>query len=640
MNTLIRKTIVILCCVVGFSVNAQNLDSLLQELPKMKEDTNKVNTLYEIVKAYIFTDILQQPTYLQQMLQLSKKIHYHKGEARAYLAYSDHYLRINKPEKSFPFILKADSICKLGYYEKGIPIVYNLTGRYYVAKEKYKEALVQYQKAVSYYEKTNNKKFLATNLSIISNLFFNLKRYRDAESYKLKVIALFKEINDWRSVSIEMSNLASLYIEEGKYDKANQYFNLSLNLQEQFKDDLILAKIQRGKSLILSSKKRYSEALKLLEQSFATFSNISDTLEMAYTKMHQAETYRMLKAYDKSIVCLGFALHLVQSITIDSATISKFYYKYYEVYKEMGDYKSALTYYEKAVENQNGLFSEKMQQVVSDLKEKYETKKKEQENNRLRQINEINELELKNNRYFFVGTGLLFVMVVLVFSLIWRNNKVKSREKNLRLQQKLLVSQMNPHFIFNSLNSIQNFIYKQDAQNAAIYLNRFSDLMRMILTFSRKDQVTLAEEKQLLERYLDIQKLRFGSKLEWEITTDETIDEENVLIQPMLAQPFIENSLEHGLFKTEEMGKISIHFKKKNDFLIFEIEDNGFGLNKVEKKGDNHESLATVITSERISGIKTLSGKNTTFEIINLRDIDAEKQGVKVVFKIPYETVL
>jgi tetratricopeptide (TPR) repeat protein len=639
MDALIKKTIVILCCVVGFSVNSQNLDSLLQELPKMQEDTNKVNTLYAIVKAYIFTDILQQAKYLEQMLQLSKKNHYHKGEARAYLAYSDHYLRINKPDKSFAFILKADSICKPGYYEKGIPIVYNLTGRYYLAKEKYKEALVQFQKAVSYYEKTNNKKLLAANLSIVSNLFFNLKRYRDAESYKLKVIALYKEINDLRSVSIEMSNLASLYIEDGKYDKAKQYFNLSLNLQEQFKDDLIIAKIQRGKSLILSSKKRYSEALKMLEQSFATFSNISDTLEMAYTKMHQAETYRMLKVYDKSIVCLDLALHLVQSINIGSATISKFYYKYYEVYKEMGDYKSALTYYEKVVENQNGLFSEKMQQIVSDLKEKYETKKKEQENKQLRQINEINTLKLKNNRYFLVGTGFLFILILVVFALIWRNNKIKSREKTLRLQQKLLISQMNPHFIFNSLNSIQNFIYKQDAQNAAIYLNHFSKLMRMILTFSRKEQVTLAEEKQLLERYLDIQKLRFGSKLEWEITTDETIDEENVLIQPMLAQPFIENSLEHGLFKTEEMGKISIHFKKKNNFLIFEIEDNGIGLNKTEKTA-GHKSLATVITSERISSIKTLSGKNTTFDIINLRDIDSEKHGVKVVFKIPYETVL
>jgi LytS/YehU family sensor histidine kinase len=105
----------------------------------------------------------------------------------------------------------------------------------------------------------------------------------------------------------------------------------------------------------------------------------------------------------------------------------------------------------------------------------------------------------------------------------------------------------------------------------------------------------------------------------------------------MLAQPFLENSIEHGLFKSSNQGQISILYKKKNSYLILEVEDNGIGLQPQTNEGI-HESLAIKITSERISVLKTLFGKNTTFEIINKEDLGKGDQGVKVVFKIPFKT--
>ncbi len=123
------------------------------------------------------------------------------------------------------------------------------------------------------------------------------------------------------------------------------------------------------------------------------------------------------------------------------------------------------------------------------------------------------------------------------------------------LKQRLLRSQMNPHFIFNSLSGIQNFIVTEKSTKASIYLSKFATLVRNILDSSVKEYVTLEKEIATIENYLELQKVRYAGKFEFSIKTDDAIDPESTMIPPMLAQPFIENAIEHGIVHSEKWDK-------------------------------------------------------------------------------------
>ena len=247
------------------------------------------------------------------------------------------------------------------------------------------------------------------------------------------------------------------------------------------------------------------------------------------------------------------------------------------------------------------------------------------------------------NIWLIVFASILILLAVSAFFL-YRNFKQKSiitAQKNNLLKQKLLVSQMNPHFIFNSLNAIQNYIFKQDSLKAGDYLAQFSELIRMILDYSRKDYISVEAEVKLLNTYLELQKLRFESKFDYTITIDKKINRDGIHIPPMLAQPFIENAIEHGIFYKKDKGRVDVRLFYENSFLIYEIEDDGVGMEEAmklkNKLKSSYESLATVITKERMSSLNEQTKSNVEIEILDKKTISANNSGVKVKFIVPYK---
>ena len=173
-----------------------------------------------------------------------------------------------------------------------------------------------------------------------------------------------------------------------------------------------------------------------------------------------------------------------------------------------------------------------------------------------------------------------------------------------------LRGQMNPHFIFNSLNSIQHFITNRDKTEAINYLSKFSKLIRKILENSRENTVSLSNELQLLELYIQLEQLRFSNKFEYQIVVDEKIDIENTEIPPLLIQPYIENAILHGLINKNGEGDLYLSLEKNNGLIICKIEDNGIGRAKAQEieqgKVSRHKSLGITVTEERISGLFAL----------------------------------
>jgi LytS/YehU family sensor histidine kinase len=257
-----------------------------------------------------------------------------------------------------------------------------------------------------------------------------------------------------------------------------------------------------------------------------------------------------------------------------------------------------------------------------------------------------NEKEnLVKNIWLIVFAATLLLLGVSAYFL-YKNVKQKSiitAQKNNLLKQKLLVSQMNPHFIFNSLNAIQNYIFKQDSLKAGTYLTQFSELIRMILDFSRKDYISIESELKLLNNYFELQQLRFEGKFDYVITVNDQIDQESTHIPPMLAQPFIENALEHGLFYKEGKGKVEVRLLLEDDQLVYEIEDNGVGIEetiKLKKKlNSSYESLGTVITRERMHTLTYEEKHKGEIQIIDKKKTDPNNTGVKVRFVVPFKIV-
>jgi ligand-binding sensor domain-containing protein/two-component sensor histidine kinase len=245
----------------------------------------------------------------------------------------------------------------------------------------------------------------------------------------------------------------------------------------------------------------------------------------------------------------------------------------------------------------------------------------------------------------------IFVILLFVLTYKWQIKRIRKKaskeQKQLRLEkefveleQKALRLQMNPHFIFNAINSIQSLIGTGKEQEARYYLAKFSRLMRQILDNSRSTNITLEEEINTLENYLLIEKFCNGDRFDYSIEVDEKIEQDFIQIPPMLLQPFIENAIKHGFkFSNEQRGKIKIKFTENQNTLNCIIEDNGIGriaseTNKSSSKEPHHISTAMHVIQERLKLFEQ-NDNLESLEIIDLIDENKNSLGTKIIVRIP-----
>jgi len=247
--------------------------------------------------------------------------------------------------------------------------------------------------------------------------------------------------------------------------------------------------------------------------------------------------------------------------------------------------------------------------------------------------------------------SILFFTITIAVSIwlimrIWKQRiqtkqirKEEAKRKIKELELKFLRSQMNPHFLFNSINSIQNLILNEQIDLALNYLNDFSRLIRRVLSYSEKDSVTIQEEIEFLEEYLRLEKLRFKDKVQVKITVDPQLDTAFDRMPPMLVQPVVENAIKHGLLPKESDGLLQIIFSANNDTLKITVEDNGLGRKhseEVAKRNGNHQSMGTRIIKDRLDILSknTQVSEKHKVEIIDLYDDNGKPCGTRVIIDV------
>jgi len=202
---------------------------------------------------------------------------------------------------------------------------------------------------------------------------------------------------------------------------------------------------------------------------------------------------------------------------------------------------------------------------------------------------------------------------------------------------------MNPHFIFNSLNAIQNFVITNDTDKAVNYLAKFSHLMRMILANSIQSYIPLKDELKALTYYMDLEKLRFDDKFDYHLDLDLTIDTEFIEVPPMLLQPYVENAIIHGLVHIEGKGKLTVGIRRKKDTLICFIQDNGIGREKAnqlrEQSGIKRQPRGMMITQERLDILNKQRRKSFSVKVIDLKDDQGQASGTRVEITILFKEI-
>ncbi len=250
--------------------------------------------------------------------------------------------------------------------------------------------------------------------------------------------------------------------------------------------------------------------------------------------------------------------------------------------------------------------------------------------------------------FWVLVLSLLFFSIYAYFTLKLRSEK---NDKNL-VQQKMelerelhqsmlasIKSQMNPHFLFNALNTIQSYIYTNEKENASLYLGKFSELTRMILDMSNKESVSLTDEIKAVELYLELEKLRFENKLIYSIIIQSSLDTDSILIPTMLVQPYVENAIKHGLMHLKKQWNLVISFNKNANGIEVIIEDNGVGRKASEainaQRYKQHQSFATNANQKRLEILNKNFSTTIIVNIIDKYDEHKNAIGTKVILQIP-----
>jgi sensor histidine kinase YesM len=274
------------------------------------------------------------------------------------------------------------------------------------------------------------------------------------------------------------------------------------------------------------------------------------------------------------------------------------------------------------------------------------------------QENTIQEIKISIQKPFWKTLWFIICTIITVFgaTIFYYRSKIKREEKQrkievdrLSLDNELIAlklenlrSQMNPHFIFNALNSIQEYIVLNQKKLASEYLGKFADLIRAYLNHSAKGSITLQEEIDCLAMYLELEKLRFEDKLHYQINMDSNLESDQLNIPTMLIQPYVENALKHGLLhrKTNRILKIDFTLNKKTNTIKCLIVDNGVGREKAEsykvRSGKNHKSFATKATQDRLALLNYGKEKRVGVMITDLYE-EEKPTGTQVVITIPFK---
>lgn len=631
-----------------FNSMGQYIDSLKSIIPQQKGE--------ELVKVY---------------LRIAE--HYIRKQPDSALIYADLATEISEGE--IEGILKADA-CRVGVYnftnrlEEAIVIgqkiikraeseqlnellgsFYELHASTYSLRKEMDKATHWLYKAEGIYTANGNLKGIASIKTSIADLYKTARKFSEAKQLHFEALNAQIQLGDKASATRSLFYITLLYNILEQYDSSFFYAQEMVAFGKETNSVVGQARGYQMAGNALINLKAYTKALAYLDSAYKLTINTPfereakrAVLDIGYTYMHQGK-------YNQ-------AINLGKSLLEDKQNpdIRNTYRLMDMSYQKSGNYQDAHKFLSLQKRYTDSVNTHTMRSRFEEIQTKYETEKKEAEIVKLAKEKEISALESKQNRNYFFGAAaiglLIFGIAVIAYQQLKQRRKadlaqqqLKNAQETMQLENqfreaelKALKSQMNPHFIFNALNSIQEYIVLNDKENAANYLGKFADLIRNYLYHSNTGKISLADELESLQLYLELEKIRFEETFIFEIKKTLQGSPENIEIPTMLIQPYVENAIKHGLLHKSGEKKLLVSFIDRDHHLDCEIVDNGVGREKShqinEKRRKGHQSFASKANHSRLELLNHQSASKIGVEILDLRD-GTEALGTKVLIRIP-----
>lgn len=649
-----------------------------------KEDTNQIKLLNEISWNYSIIDYNKGIYYGNQALLISKKINWKFGEAKSYSSIAKNYFNKSDYLQALDYHHKARIILEQLNNPIELLKVYNYIASTHFAQKNYDLAILYYNKSLKLYDLSSPE---LNHKNPIGQIWNNLAITYQAKGLYQDAINLFeKTITSNLSDSALIAN--ALMYEAAPYWFLNKQETALKKIKKSYELSIRNGNLKEAaeslvyESAIYEANKKFDDAINSFKKHLTIYTKLNEPMGIARAKCsigyliveklknkitpNSKKNEIQKKQIAEAIQYLndGTTLAFTNS---DFNTLVEYEKKLSEAYEFSGDYKKALNTFKIATQYNDSLNNREKDREIYKKEIEYDFNKKKdsiafgnqiqkEKIKSLQQQNKLKDFKLKQQWLFGLFIFLLLLSVTVIISNRYKIKSITLKKKleaeqterllqesaynidlnNLRLAA--LRTQMNPHFIFNCLNSIKLFAEENDTASASSFLTSFSKLIRKMLDSTKSEKIILADEIEMIQLYLDLEKMRLKEKLNFVFSINDDVDIDFIEIPTLLIQPYVENAIWHGLMPKEKGGIIVINIKnEETDKLVISIIDDGIGRTKSAqlKTDKSHTSHGTKLTNERI---RIFNEKFKTYCEIATSDIydnDSEIAGTKVDIIIP-----
>ncbi|WP_282048914.1 tetratricopeptide repeat protein [Maribacter aquivivus] len=609
------------------------VDSLLSKTPKECQEIHSVLATYS-----------NDSTALRYIENRATTNKYLLGEAYALNQLGNLYLDLSIYPKAIELYQSAlEASVKADNIELRVNSL-NMLSTVYRRTDAIKSALDSSQEALELAENVaepNNgiKRSITVSLNSIGGIYQMLEQYDLAiEKYERSMI-IQKELDNKQGLATSHQNLGECYEYQGELEPALKNFRKALVYNE-------IIDSNRGKIIcnysiahVYVHMGKIEEAISILENNLLKAISIGDQKIITTIYINLGWSLIRFGDYDAAETNLESGLSLATSneFNAEIAEANKFLS---ELWIKRDDYQKGMRYFKESKKYEEHITNSLNLRYVNDMILRYESQKRANQLDRLAKENETVRLKLKKNRTMLIIIGIFLILLVGILYILYRQSQLNAEKKLLTLEQSMLRSQMNPHFLFNSLNSIKLYIINNEKKNAVHYLNKFSKLVRKILEASSQREISLADELETVALYMNIENIRFSNEINFNIHIKNNINTHNIKIPSLILQPFLENALWHGLSSKDGAKNIDLEIKKgKNGFIEIIITDNGVGRDAAEKIKDSkvlkRKSVGIDITKERLANFSRDYENFFHVDIIDKFDDDTNPMGTQIVIYIP-----
>jgi tetratricopeptide (TPR) repeat protein len=650
------KRLIMLTFLPAFLLTAQDLRAQKQGLaaidsmkalirPDLPSDTNQVKIIYRIADAYKSIDVDAAKQYSDQGLELAKKINWPKGIAAFYDIQGSLYNNNGSYEKAIDYYNAALAINqKIGNKRSEAINIINI-GSAYQRQGDNALALEYGFTALKITQAIHEDGFTALLYGNISDIYFSQENYVMALTYSIKSYETYKQLDHLSGLAGAADRIGTVYLAQKKLQEAEKYFSESKMNYEAVNDKSGKAKSLSHIALLYDhnawkkidyltqAQQLFDDTNPLHPLSITNLGNMGSTYAMIYYSAKDRQMARKAAQY------LTQAVHAADQVG-DKDNLAHFSAELAVLQENNGQYKEALANFKRSKAITDSLYSQESKNKIASLEAQYAFNKKEEA---YKQQQQLSQLKVKQV-YLYAALIIIGISAVLLFLMgryrirhlrlknelqkkeaEERNRELTNKNKLSESELKAIRSQMNPHFIFNVLNSIESYIVENDAKTASRLVQKFASLSRLILENSTQSMVSADREWKALRLYAELEVMRFNHQFSCSFYADPSIDLTGLLLPPMLVQPLIENAIHHGVRNsTADNNIISVRLEQTASNLVFTVSDNGIGMEEAEKfktfSTIKSKSIGLSSIKERIEIFNSMNeGQTAGFDIRNKR---------------------